>query len=76
MLYKYECLTYLDVYQAALMRRCTPKHACLQIVVYNILYIYTQPSPSRSEASARKNVDVVRDWDLGVTSPKKVLQKA
>jgi hypothetical protein len=23
-----------------------------------------QPSPSRSEASARKNVDVVRDWDL------------
>jgi hypothetical protein len=28
-----------------------------------------QPSPSRSEASARKNVDVVRDWDLGVTSP-------
>jgi hypothetical protein len=27
-----------------------------------------QPSPSRSEASARKNVDVVRDWDLGVTT--------
>jgi hypothetical protein len=23
-----------------------------------------QPSPSRSEASARKKVDVVRDWDL------------
>ena len=36
----------------------------------------TQPSPSRSEASARKNVDVVRDWDLGVTSPLKVLQNA
>ena len=35
-----------------------------------------QPSPSRSEASARKNVDVVRDWDLGVTSPLKVLQNA
>jgi hypothetical protein len=26
--------------------------------------IIGQPSPSRSEASARKNVDVVRDWDL------------
>jgi hypothetical protein len=26
-----------------------------------------QPSPSRSEASARKNVDVVRDWDLEST---------
>ena len=36
----------------------------------------TQPSPSRSEASARKNVDVVRDWDLGVTSSLKVLQNA
>jgi hypothetical protein len=35
-----------------------------------------QPSPSRSEASARKNVDVVRYWDLGVTSPLKVLQNA
>jgi hypothetical protein len=29
-----------------------------------------------AEASARKNVDVVRDWDLGVTSPLKVLQNA
>jgi hypothetical protein len=36
----------------------------------------SQPSPSRSEASARKIVDVVRDWDLGVTSPLKVLQNA
>jgi hypothetical protein len=35
-----------------------------------------QLSPSRSEASERKNVDVVRDWDLGVTSPLKVLQNA
>ena len=39
-------------------------------------YLKCQPSPSRSEASARKNVDVVRDWDLGVTSPLKVLQNA
>jgi hypothetical protein len=29
--YKYECLMYLDVYQAALRRRRTPKHACLYI---------------------------------------------
>ena len=36
----------------------------------------TQPSPSRSEASARESVDVVRDWDLGVTSPLNVLQNA
>jgi hypothetical protein len=35
-----------------------------------------QPSHSLSEASARKNVDVVRDWDLGVTSPLKVIQNA
>ena len=28
----------LDVYQAALMRRRTPKHACLQIVLY--IYIF------------------------------------
>ena len=35
-----------------------------------------QPSPSRSEASTRKNVDVVRGWYLGVTSPLKVLQNA
>jgi hypothetical protein len=32
-----------------------------------------QPSPSRSEASARKNVDVIRDWELGVTSQLKML---
>ena len=38
--------------------------------------VFAQPSPSRSEASARKNVDVVRDWDLGVTSPLMVLQNA
>ena len=31
----------LDVYQAALMRRRTPKHACLQIVLYIYIYIYT-----------------------------------
>ena len=37
---------------------------------------FAQPSPSRSEASARKNVDIVRDWDLGVTSPLEVLQNA
>ena len=30
----------LDVYQAALMRRRTPKHACLQIVLYIYIYIY------------------------------------
>ena len=41
-----------------------------------VFILRTQPSPSRSEASARKNVDVVRDWDLGVTSPLKVLQNA
>jgi hypothetical protein len=35
-----------------------------------------QPSPIRSEASARKNVYVVQDWDLGVTSPLEVLQNA
>jgi hypothetical protein len=32
--YKYEFLTYLDVYQAALTWRRTPKHACLQIVLH------------------------------------------
>jgi hypothetical protein len=32
--YKYECLTYLDVYQAVLTRLRTPKHACLQIGLY------------------------------------------
>ena len=37
---------------------------------------FPQPSPSPSEASARKNVDVVRDWDLGATSRLKVLQNA
>ena len=31
--YKYECIAYLDVYQAALTRHRTPKHACLQIVL-------------------------------------------
>ena len=29
-----------DVYQAALTRRRTPKHACLQIVQYIYIYIY------------------------------------
>jgi hypothetical protein len=38
--YKYECLAYLDVYQAALTRRRTPKHACLQIVLYIYIYIF------------------------------------
>jgi hypothetical protein len=37
--YKYECLTYLDVYQAALTGHRTPKHACLQIVIYIYIYI-------------------------------------
>ena len=50
---------------------------CLCVLVsYKPYALATQPSPSRSEASARKNVDVVRDWDLGVTSPLKVLQNA
>jgi hypothetical protein len=38
--------------------------------------VKSQPSRSRSEASARKKVDLVREWDLGVTSPLKVLQNA
>ena len=29
-MYKYNAAAYVDVYQAALMRRRTPKHACLQ----------------------------------------------
>ena len=37
--YKYKCIKYLDVYQAALMRRRMPKHACLQIVLYIYIYI-------------------------------------
>ena len=34
----------LDVYQAALMRRRTPKHACLQII-YIYIYIYPVHNP-------------------------------
>ena len=33
-MYKCNAATCVDVYQAALMRRGTPKHACLQIVLY------------------------------------------
>ena len=33
-MYKSGAATCVDVYQAALMRRGTPKHACLQIVLY------------------------------------------
>ena len=40
MRYKYEGIAYLDVYQAALTRRRTPKHACLQIVYILHIYIY------------------------------------
>ena len=33
--------TYVDVYQAELMRRRTWKHACLKIVIYTVyIYIY------------------------------------
>ena len=42
------------------------------LVDFVTLVGFVQPSPSRSEASARKNMD----WDLGVTSPLKVLQNA
>ena len=35
-IYKYNAATYVDVYQAALMRRRTPKHACLQIVLQSV----------------------------------------
>jgi hypothetical protein len=38
-MYKYGGIVYLDVYQAALTRRWTPKHACLQIVLY-IVVVY------------------------------------
>ena len=39
-MYKYNAVTYVDLYQAALMRRRTPKHACLQIVLYICIYIH------------------------------------
>ena len=39
-MYKCNAATCVDVYQAALMRRGTPKHACLQIVLYIYIYIY------------------------------------
>jgi hypothetical protein len=35
--YKYGGIIYLDAYQAALTRRWTSKHACLQIVLYWVL---------------------------------------
>ena len=38
-MYKCNAATCVDVYQAALMRRGTPKHACLQIVLYIYIYI-------------------------------------
>ena len=31
--HKFNAVTYVEVYQAALTRRGTPKHACLQIVL-------------------------------------------
>ena len=39
-MYKCNAATCVDVYQAALMRRGTPKHACLQIVLHIYIYIY------------------------------------
>jgi hypothetical protein len=36
-IYMTNVITYLDVYQAALTRRRTPKHACLQIVLIRSL---------------------------------------
>jgi hypothetical protein len=45
---------------------------CLPIKVV----VFHQPCPRRSQANAKKTADVVRDWDLGVTSQLKVLQNA
>jgi hypothetical protein len=45
----------LNVYQAALMRRRTPEHACLQIVLYIYIYIYFKNSLIIHNENTKKN---------------------